>query len=216
MNDIRLRREVLDTLEFEPGVEAAHIGVQIVNGIATLTGHVQSHAQRVAAIACVWRTKGVRAVVQEIEVRPMGESIGDELIAERALNLLRWDSTVPHTVHVTVSQGWLTLSGDVEWQYQRDNAEIDLHRLSGVAGITNDIKVVPRTFLQPNAVRLKIEDALKRNAEVEADRIYVDVTGDGTVCLTGRVQSLAERVAVERAAWSAPGVSAVADDLIIG
>lgn len=216
MSDRQLRSNLLDELEFEPGVDATNIGVQVENGIVTLTGHVQSYAQQVAAAACAWRVKGVRALVQDLEVRPLGQPVGDELLAERALNLLRWDSTVPHSVRVTVHDGWVTLGGDVEWQYQRCNAETDLRRLSGLSGLTNEIRIVPRTFLQPAAVKTLIDDALKRIAVVESDRIQVDVADDGSVRLSGRVQSLAERLAVERAVWSAPGVSHVNDELTVG
>lgn len=213
MSDRQLRTDVLDELAFEPAVDAANIGVLAEHGIITLTGHVRSCAEQAAAAACVWRVKGVRALVQDIEVRPDGQSAGDELLAERALSLLRWDSTVPNTVHVTVHEGWITLDGEVEWEYQRRNAEIDLRRLTGLAGLTNAISIVPRTFVQHETVKSLIGDALRRNAQIEADRITVDVMGDGSVRLTGRVGSLAERMAVERAAWSAPGVSSVSDDL---
>lgn len=213
MSDRQLQDDVLDELQFEPAVDASHIGVQVEHGIVQLTGHVRSCAEQAAAAACVWRVKGVRALVQDLEVRADGMAIGDELLAERALNLLRWDSTIPSTVHVTVRDGWITLDGDVEWEYQRRNAEIDLRRLTGLKGLTNAISIAPRTFVEHATVKALIDDALKRNAQVEADRISVDVTPDGNVRLTGRVSSLAERMAAERAAWKAPGVSAVADHL---
>jgi osmotically-inducible protein OsmY len=215
MSDKQLRADVLDELAFEPAVDAANIGAMVERGIVTLTGHVRSCAEQAAAAACAWRVKGVRALVQDIEVRPDGQDVGDELLAERALSLLRWDSTVPPSVHVTVHAGRITLDGEVEWEYQRRNAEIDLRRLSGLAGLTNAIRVVPRSFVQHATVKSLIDEALRRNAHVEADRITVDVTKDGSVRLTGRVSSLAERMAVERAAWSAPGVSGVSDQLTV-
>jgi osmotically-inducible protein OsmY len=214
MSDKQLRADVLDELAFEPAVDAANIGAMVERGIVTLTGHVRSCAEQAAAAACAWRVKGVRALVQDIEVRP-GQAVGDELLAERALSLLRWDSTVPSSVHVTVREGRITLDGEVEWEYQRRNAEIDLRRLTGLLGLTNSIRVVPRNFVQHATVKSLIDDALRRNAHVEADRITVDVTKDGSVRLTGRVSSLAERMAVERAAWSAPGVSGVSDQLTV-
>jgi osmotically-inducible protein OsmY len=215
MSDKQIRADVLDELAFEPAVDADNIGVLVEHGIVTLTGHVRNCAEQAAAAACAWRVKGVRALVQDIEVRSDGQPLGDELLAERALNLLRWDSTIPRSVHLTVHQGWITLDGEVEWEYQRRNAEVDLRRLTGLAGMTNAIRIVPRTFVQHGTLKLLIGEALRRNAQVEADRITVDVDGDGNVRLSGCVSSLAERMAAERAAWSAPGVSAVSDQLTV-
>lgn len=215
MSDRQLQGDVQDELKFEPAVDAAHIGVQVEHGVVLLTGHVRSCAEQAAAAACVWRVKGVRALVQELEVRADGASVGDELLAERALHLLRWDSTIPQTVHVTVRDGCITLDGEVEWEYQRRNAEVDLRRLTGLKGLTNAIRVVPHAFLEHATVKNLIDDALRRNAQIEADRISVDVAPGGNVKLSGRVSSLAERMAVERAAWKAPGVSSVSANLTI-
>lgn len=131
-------------------------------------------------------------------------SSSDEQLAKRAIDVLRWDSTVPSSVHMTVDNGWLTLSGEVDWQFQRSNAEKDLRHMSGVVGITNNVTLRPTAKL--GVVKSKIPDALRRNADLDAQRIQVDIQDGGTVTLKGVVDSWSERMAVERAAWSAPGV----------
>ena len=213
MNDKQLRQSVMDELEFEPSIDASDIGVLAENGVITLNGHVPLYAQKLAAERAAWRVRGVKAVVQDIEVRYNGMAPNDEQIAKRAADLLRWDGTIPDQVHVTVSHGWVTLSGEVDWQFQRRNAELDLRSMTGVLGISNDITLKP--VPQAAAVKGRIEDALKRNAELEAKQIRVDISEGGAVTLTGFVDNWSERKAVERAAWSAPGVKAVRDQLSI-
>jgi osmotically-inducible protein OsmY len=213
MNDKQLRRSVMDELEFEPSIDACDIGVLAENGVITLNGHVPLYAQKLAAERAAWRVRGVRAVVEDIDVRYNGMAPNDEQIAKRAADLLRWDGTIPDQVHVTVSHGWVTLSGEVDWQFQRRNAELDLRSMTGVLGISNDITLKP--VPQVAAVKGRIEDALKRNAELEAKQIRVDISEGGAVTLTGFVDNWSERKAVERAAWSAPGVKAVRDQLSI-
>lgn len=213
MNDKQLRQSVMDELEFEPSIDASDIGVLAENGVITLNGHVPLYAQKLAAERAAWRVRGVKAVVQDIDVRYNGMAPNDEQIAKRAADLLRWDGTIPDQVHVTVSHGWVTLSGEVDWQFQRRNAELDLRSMTGVLGISNDITLKP--VPQVAAVKGRIEDALKRNAELEAKQIRVDISEGGAVTLTGFVDNWSERKAVERAAWSAPGVKAVRDQLSI-
>jgi osmotically-inducible protein OsmY len=147
-------------------------------------------------------------------VRYAGEPTSDEEIAKRALGVLRWDSTVPDSVHLTVSKGWLTLTGEVTWQYQRNNAENALRHLGGIAGISNNITIKPRP--QVGVIKQRIEEALRRSAEVEARQIRVDIKDSGTVMLDGKVDTWSERSAVERAAWSVPGVHSVVDRLDVG
>lgn len=213
MNDKQLRQDVVDELEFEPSIDAADIGVLVEDGVVTLNGHVPLYAHKLAAERAAWRVRGVRAVVQDIEVRHAGDRGSNEEIARRALDILRWDGTVPEQVHVTMNDGWLTLSGQVDWQYQRDNAEKDLRGLSGVVGITNDITLKP--VAQAGTVRTKIEEALKRNAEIQAGQIQVEISDGGTVTVSGEVDNWVEKRAVERAIWSIPGVRALHDHLVI-
>jgi osmotically-inducible protein OsmY len=214
MSDESLRQSVLDELEFEPSVNATKIGVTVGNGVVTLTGHVGSYAEKIAAERTVQRVKGVRGVAEEIEVRyPSEKKNHDDEIAQRAVQIIDWDATVPSgKVTVKVEKGWVTLSGDVEWQFQRMGAETTVRKLSGVVGVTNLIIVRPR--VDAINVKHRIEDALKRNAELEADGIRVAVTG-GKVTLEGKVRAWHERGVAERAAWAAPGVIAVEDRLTI-
>jgi osmotically-inducible protein OsmY len=213
MNDKQLRQDVIDELEFEPSLDASDIGVLAEDGVVTLNGHVPVYAQKVAAERAAWRVRGVKAVVQDIEVRHDGASTSDDQIAKRAVDVLRWDGTVPEQVRVTVDNGWITLAGEVEWQFQRANAEKDLRGLTGVLGITNNITLRPAA--QVSVVRSRIEDALRRSAEVEAGQIQIDIRDGGTVTLRGFVDNWSERRAVERAVWSVPGVKALNDNLTI-
>ena len=215
MSDMSLRQNVLDELEFNPAVDATKIGVAIDKGVVILSGHVGSYAEKIAAERIVQRVKGVRGVAQEIEVRyPNENRNADDEIAQRAAKILEWDSTVPPgKIKVKVEKGWITLSGEAEWQFQRQAAEAAVRKLSGVSGVMNMITVRPRV----DAVNVKhrIEDALKRSAELQADAIRVAVAG-GRVTLEGKVRAWRERNVAEQAAWAAPGVVAVEDRLTIG
>ncbi|MBX9930552.1 MAG: BON domain-containing protein [Methylobacterium sp.] len=215
MNDKILRQSIIDELDFEPSIDAANIGVAVDNGIVTLTGHVGSYAERLTAERAARKVRGVRGVVEEIKVRFAGQAAPrDEDLAKRAVQMLDWSVTVPeNAVQVKVQDGWVTLTGDVEWQFQKEEAQAALKRLSGVAGIINMIEVRPKANAAD--VRKKIEAALKRNAEVEADAIRVTVQ-DAKVTLKGKVHAWHERSLVENAAWSAPGVRSVVDHLTLG
>jgi osmotically-inducible protein OsmY len=215
MTDIQLRQDILDELEFEPSIDAANIGVAVDDGVVTLTGHVSSYAQKLSAEAAVRRVRGVRAIAQEIEVRYASDpKTSDDQIAKRALDILRWDTTVPdEKITLTVHKGGVTLTGEVPWQYQRQAAEGAVRRLSGVTAVANNISIRPA--VQAADVKRKIEDALKRYAEVEARAIRVNVLND-KVTLDGKVDNWDEREAVENAVWSAPGVRFVEDHLVIG
>ena len=216
MNELRLRDDILDELAYEPIVDPAHIGVAVDQDVVTLTGHVGSYAQKLAALSAVRRVKGVHGIADEIEVRySSGEKTSDDEIASRAINVLSWDSVVPsNAIQVTVRDGLVTLTGKVDWYYQKSSAERDVRKLSGVRSVVNNIEIEPHA--KAENVKRKIEDALKRHAEVEAKDIRVTVRDDSEVLLEGKVQSWDEKVAVENAAWSAPGVKNVRDQLTIG
>jgi osmotically-inducible protein OsmY len=215
MDKLTLRQDVLDELEYEPSIDAAHIGVSAEDGVVTLNGYVETFAQKVAAVDAARRVKGVRGVADEIEIRyPGGKRTADDEIAKRAIDVLKWDTSVPaEAVQVTVRNGWVTLTGQVSWQYQRLAAEGDVRKLPGVVGIANNISIRP--VAQVLDVRAKIEAALRRRAELEAIGIRVSVADGGKVTLEGDVANWKEREVVETAAWSAPGVTSLDDRLRI-
>ncbi len=215
MDDITLRQLILDELEFEPSIDAANIGVTSDNGVVTLSGHVSTYAEKEVAERATRRIKGVKAIAVGIEVRPAGaHRTADDEIAKRAVNTIGWHVTIPKdAVQVKVQNGWVTLNGRVEWQYQKNAAAGAVRDLSGVVGVSNLIEVAPR--VSSFDVKKRIEDAFRRDAEIEAHAINVNVT-DGTVTLRGKVKTWAERQAAEHAAWSAPGVRTVEDHLSIG
>jgi osmotically-inducible protein OsmY len=214
MSDKELRQLVIDELEYEPSIDATDIGVAAENGVVTLSGHVADYAQKTAAERAVWRVKGVRGLAQEIEVRLSGDKKhNDDEIAQRALSILAWNTTIPSSgIRVQVSGGWVTLSGSVSWNFQRRAAENEVRKLGGVMGVTNDIQLA--TEVQAGDLKRRIQEALKRHAEVEAGAVRVDVRGNGTVRIDGHVDNWSEMQAVERAVWSAPGVRVVEDNLV--
>ncbi|HVX76924.1 MAG TPA: BON domain-containing protein [Bradyrhizobium sp.] len=216
MNDKILRQEVLDELEFDPSFDSDHIGVGVEDGVVTLTGHVESYDQKVAAIAAARRVRGVHAIAEEIDVRyPSQSKTADDQIARRALDILKWNATVSHfPIDVLVQSGWVTLSGTTDWEFQRHAAEDCIRKLSGVVGVTNRIQLKPR--LNVADIKGKIEAALKRHAELDAKAIRVLVKDGDCVVLEGRVDTLAEQRAAEGAAWSAPGVITIEDRLTVG
>jgi osmotically-inducible protein OsmY len=216
MSDNELKKDVLDELDFEPSVSAANIGVAVTDSVVTLTGHVSSYAQKLAAERAARRVKGVRAIAQEIEVTfPADARVSDEDVAKRAANVLSWNTVLPtNAVKVTVHGGWVTLSGQVDWQYQKNAAEDAVRPLPGVAAVINNISIKPHVEVRD--VKQKIDNALRRNAEIEANGIRVIVRDGGAIMLEGKVRTATERDAVKNAAWSAQGVRFVQDDLIIG
>jgi len=217
MSDSSLKQAVLDELEWDPSVNAAHIGVTANNGVVTLTGDVGSYTEKLAADSAAWRVFGVKAVADELVVRyPSGKKIEDADIAQKALQVLSWDSEVPlNKVKVEVEKGWVTLSGEVDRFYQRNAAEEDVQMLQGVAGVTNNINIKPRVQPSASDVRSKIKAALQRNAQIEADDITVKADG-GKVTLYGNVDTWYEDEEVVNAAWPAPGVSQGVDRIVVG
>lgn len=214
MSDLMLRQNIIDELGFDPSVDAANIGVAVENGIVTLSGHVGSYAEKIAAERAVKRVKGVHALAGMLEVRLAGrKQHADDEIAARALDIIEWDALLPNgAIDVKVQKGWVTLSGAVPWHFQRLAAEKAVMKLGGVVGVTNALSI--KTALSVPDVKNRIEDALKRSAEVEADRIEVTVSG-GNVTLKGGVTGWRERSAAERAAWSTPGVVSVINNLSV-
>ena len=215
MNDKQLQESVIDELDWEPSVDASHIGVTASNGVVTLSGHVPTYWEKRTAERAAQRVKGVKALVEEIEVKLRGEDRwADDTIAERALQRLASDAAVPKDrVTLKVEDGWVTLTGAVEWNYQKTAAETDVHRVTGVRGLSDQISIKPH--VQRFEVRDKIAKALARTAVLDAAAISIQ-TDDGSVTLNGKVHSWIERKLVEDAAWSAPGVKEVTDKLTIG
>jgi osmotically-inducible protein OsmY len=215
MSDLKIRRDILDELEFDPSIDAAAIGVSVENGVATLSGHVKSCAEKMAAEAVTWRVKGVRAIADEIDVRwPEQKRHADDEIAARALDIITWDTALPDgAIDVKVQRGWVTLSGEVRWHFQRMAAENAVKKLGGVVGVTNILTI--RQLVGASDIKERIEQALRRNAEIEADGIRVRVS-DSKVVLEGDVHAWSERHAAEQAAWSVPGVAIVENHLHVG
>ena len=212
--DRELQEQILAALEWEPGVDAAGIGVSVNDGVVTLQGTVPTFIQRSTAERTARHLFGVRAVANDIQVAPtMATSRTDAAIAQAAANALEWHAAVPdNAIKPTVSNGWVTLNGTVGWQFQMSAAVRAVEHLVGVKGVTNAIMLKPQ--LSASDVKTTIENAFKRSAEIDAQHVRVE-TRDGGVILTGTVHSLVEKDEAERAAWAAPGVTRVDDRLMV-
>jgi osmotically-inducible protein OsmY len=213
-SDQDVQRDVLDELKWDARVQPNEVGVAVKDGVVTLTGWVDSYIKKWAAERAAQRVRGVKAIANDIEVRlPGSAERTDTDLAAAATRALEWDALVPSDrIQVLVSRGWVTLQGDVEWEYQKRSAERAVRGISGVRGVSNLITVRPRLTPSPSELKRRIEQGLVRSAETDAERISVEVQGN-RVILRGTVRSWAERQEAERVAWSSPGVAMV-DNLI--
>ena len=213
--DMQLQKNVIEEISWDPSLRDSEIGVAAKDGVITLTGSTATFAQKYAAVNAARRVAGVGAIANDITVNltPFHKR-SDTEIAHAAMDALNWNVLVPpDAIQLKVEEGLITLSGSVEWDYQRKAAERSVRTLHGVRGVVD--LVVVKSHAKSTDVASKIKDAFKRNAEIDAERISVTAS-DGTVTLKGRVRSWTERGDAERAAWSAPGVSRVQDELLIG
>jgi len=212
--DTELQNDVVAELKWEPRLREDEIGVAVKDGVVTLTGSVPDYAQRRIAARAAERVMGVRAVAQELTVKiPDGLHRTDTELAHQVVNALAWDVEIPpQKIKAKVENGWVTLDGEVDWQFQRNSAERAVRYLIGVKGVSNLVTL--KVHASPYDVAQHIKQALHRSAEADASKVHVTAAG-GRVTLTGTVRSWPERADVERAAWSATGVTAVDDRLAI-
>ena len=213
-SDLELLKDVTEELKFEPSVDEKEIGVGVKSGVVTLTGKVPSFAEKFAAERAVERVSGVRAVADDLQVKlTPANSRSDTDVALAAVNALAWDMEVPDDkIKVKVVNGWVTLEGHAEWHFQKAAAERAVRFLTGVKGVTNLIAISPK--VSPTDVMKRIGDAIKRSAELDAKRVFVEAEGS-KVTLRGTVRSWAERDEAERAAWAVSGVSDVEDRITV-
>lgn len=212
--DAKLQREVIDELRWDQSIGAAEVGVAVKDGVVTLSGQVDSLMKRYAVVRATERVAGVRGIAEDLTVSlPSDLKRTDTDLAHAVVNSLLWDVQVPdERIMARVEAAWVVLEGEVDWQYQSVAAENTVRRLTGVRGVTNRLNV--RRSVSVPDVKERIESALKRHAEIDAQQIHVDAV-DGHVSLLGKVRSLSERQDAEQAAWSAPGVTAVDDELVV-
>lgn len=213
--DAQLKIDVTRELEWDPAINAAHVGVTAKDGVVTLTGHLETYAEKYAIERAVQRVEGVQAVAVELDVKlAPGHRRSDSEIAEAAEVALALNVLIPaDRLRVKVEKGWVTLTGEVDWDYQRSSAERAVRGLTGVTAVSNLVTLKPATT--PEDVSTRIREALERHAQREARRIEVLVSGS-TVTLRGIVDTWAEREAASGAAWAAPGIGSVINELRVG
>ena len=213
-SDSEIERDVRDELKWDPDLDAEDIAVSVKNGVVTLAGFTKSYSDRLEAEAATKRVAGVHAVANDIEVRlPAIDQRPDPDIARDAVSALKAELPISYDrIKVIVKDGWVTLEGAVEWQYQKTAADTAVRKVKGVKGVTNVITVKPK--VEPSELKRKIQEAFKRNAEVDANRITVEANGS-EVTLKGTVRSWIEREEAERVAWSAPGITHVEDRIVV-
>ena len=209
--DSDVKRDVSNELMWDPSVTSSDVKVSAKDGIVTLRGTVPHYIEKMAAEHAAERVGGVKAVADELEVKTFFDK-SDEEIATAALSALKWNYSVPDNVQVAVEKGWITLTGEAEWDYQRNAAKDSVSQLMGVCGVTNSMTI--KSKAQPSDIKTRIEEALKRSAEAEGRKISVSVSGD-KVTLTGNVHSYSEIDDARDAAWMAPGVTTVENNLTI-
>ena len=210
--DAEIKKDVVSELEWDPAIDATQVGVTVKDQVVTLSGHLDTYAQKYAIERAVQRVAGVRAVAVELDVKLDPRHVrSDAEIALAAEQSLTWHALVPHErIRVQVEKVWITLSGEVDWHYQRENASKAVRELTGVTGVTNGLTLRPQAT--PSHISDRIRAALTRQVEREARRIEVSVEGS-TATLRGDVHSWAERTAAEGATWSAPGIRRVVNEL---
>lgn len=211
-SDSQIQQEVIDELKWEPKVNSTHIGVAVESGIVTLSGHVESYVEKLGAEAAAKKVEGVKAIAVELDViLPWSSQKSDTEIARAAMDALQWNAyRLSDLVNVKVENGFITLSGEVPWHFERDSAEYTVKYLAGVKGVFNKIRIRP--LISMNEVKTDIERALKRRAHEQAQEISVDINGN-EVTLGGKVHNWKEKSLAIDAAWSVPGVARVIDKM---
>lgn len=214
MSNLLIRQDVLTELDYEPSVNANHIGVTVEDGVVTLTGYVESYAEKVSAEAATRRVRGVRAIAERLQVRrPERKKHADDEIAARALDIISWDTALPDAaIDVKVEHGCVTLTGEVPWHFQRLAAEEAVQKLGGVTEVRNLLTIRPTAHVSD--IKDRIERALERQAEMDAAAITVLVSGQ-SVTLEGQVRAVSEQNLATQTAWSVPGVGQVRNRLTV-